>query len=129
MDSVSVLIAVSAVCVVAMTLIAVVATKYNTTIDHLARSADRTAERNDRARDRFCQTLVEKMQVQGNPAAAVQLAQLHANENTRNNDRSFQHDHAVEALDIAAERRRQRQQRRAEENLKAAETLSVQDGM
>lgn len=129
MDSASALIVVGVVACAAMAAVAWSSTKNNRTIDHLARSAERTAERNDRARDRLCQIMIEKFQVHGDANAVVQLANLHANESTRANDRSFQHDHAVESLDVVAERRLHRREKRAVETLQAAASISNEDGM
>lgn len=129
MDSVNTLVVMGVVCVAAMIVVGWVSTRSNSTIDHLARSAERTAERNDTARDRFYQSLIEKMQVQGDTEATVKLAQLHAHESTRKMDGQMRHDHAVESIDRVAERRTNRRHTREEETLVAASALSAQDGM
>ena len=124
-----VLIAMGAVCCVAMTILAVVSLKNNQTISRLSRSAERMAERNDGARDRFYMSLIEKTQVQDSPESVVQLAQLHANESIKRSADAYRHDHAVESIDRVAEKRQYRHHARAVEADQRESMSAASNGM
>ncbi len=129
MDSSVVLIVSGVTCCVAMALMALVTSRSNATIDHLARNAERTAERNDLSRDRFCQILIEKFQVQGDHEAVTRVAQLHANESIRKADGSYRHDHSVESIDNVAAKRELRRHAREVQTEKAMAMTTAEDGM